>query len=157
MNFIKDWILSMTGAGTYCAIMLLMCPEGKIKKLVNILCGLIMTIALLSPFADIDLSSYAESIAKYKNLAESYSAKGYDISESLEQAIIEEESAAYIFEKAENMEIEISEVEVVAVWSDEGFWYPYEVHIVGEESAYLERIIETEFAVPTSQQYWEVW
>ena len=117
-----------------------------------------MCAAFISPLAGIDLDGYSETLAGFKLEAEAFASQGETYSKNLNRTIIEDECEAYILDKAENLGIQLDEVEVLAVWSDEGYWYPSEASIKGSlsqaERNRMSSYIEAELGISAGNQQW---
>lgn len=155
---LRAWLNAVIYTGVICGIALVITPGGRVKKALTVLCGAAMCVAFISPLAGIDLDGYSETLAGFKLEAESFAAQGESYSKNLNRTIIEDECEAYILDKAENLGVQLDEVEVLAVWSDEGYWYPSEAVIKGGLSqAQRERLssyIEAELGISTDKQQW---
>ena len=155
---LRTWLNAVIYTGVICGIALVITPGGRVKKALTILCGAAMCVAFISPLAGIDLNSYSETLAGFKLEAESFAAQGESYSKNLNRTIIEDECEAYILDKAENLGVQRDEVEILAVWSDEGYWYPSEAAITGSVSqAQRERMsscIEAELGISRDNQQW---
>lgn len=155
---LRAWLNAVIYTGVICGIALVITPGGRVKKALTILCGAAMCVAFISPLAGIDLNSYSETLAGFKLEAESFAAQGESYSKNLNRTIIEDECEAYILDKAENLGVQLDEVEILAVWSDEGYWYPSEAAITGSVSqSQRERMsscIEAELGISRDNQQW---
>lgn len=155
---LQSWLHAVIYTGVICGIALVITPSGRVKKALTVLCGAAMCAAFISPLADIDLNGYSEALAGFKLEAESFAAEGESYSKNLNRTIIEDECEAYILDKAKNLGVQLDEVEVLAVWSDEGYWYPSEAAIKGSLShAQRERMslcIEAELGIGIDKQQW---
>ncbi len=159
MDVMREWILNLTGSATFCLLAMLLCPEGRVKKLLGLLCGIVMSVSLLSPVLEFEFDDYSEYMAKYRQEASEAAQSGTDEGERLKRTIIETECAAYILDKAKELSLDLNSVQVTASWSTEGFWYPYEVRvsILSEHTGYerLTSLIEAELGIPSERQYIE--
>ena len=124
---LRAWLNAVIYTGVICGIALMITPCGRVKKALTVLCGAAMCVAFISLLAGIDLDGYSETLAGFKLEAEAFAAQGESYSKNLNRTIIEDECEAYILDKAENLGVQLDEVEVLAVWSDEGYWYPSEI------------------------------
>ncbi len=155
---LRAWLNAVIYTGVICGIALVITPGGRVKKALTILCGAAMCVAFISPLAGIDLNSYSETLAGFKLEAESFAAQGESYSKNLNRTIIEDECEAYILDKAENLGVQLDEVEVLAVWSDEGYWYPSEAAITGsvsqDQRERMSSCIEAELGISRDNQQW---
>lgn len=156
---LKDWMLGLCGAAAVCALALAVCPGGRVKGVLRVVCGAVMTIALLSPAVGFDFAAYSQSLEKYRLGAETAAKAAADKQDILSRTIIEDELAAYILDKAAALGLTLSSAQVSAKWSEDGFWYPYEASLAGagaeETKKELAEIMESELGIPRDRQHWE--
>jgi len=158
-TWLHNWILSVVGAALLSALALALTPEGRCRSVVRLLCGVVTALAVLRPLGQIDLEVYSMSMAAYREQAEAAVRSGEESNDRLSRSIIEQETAAYIWDKAQAAGLMPEEVTVTAKWGDTLCWYPYEVHLRGEAGAdgreQLARIMESELGIPRERQHWE--
>ena len=154
MSLLRDWILSLSGAAVFCAVMTEICPKGTVKKVVHTLCGMVMALALLSPLMELDLGSYSLNLARYRAEGEKIVAGGKNMAETYSRTIIEEQCSAYILDKAAALGVGVESAGVSLRWSREGFWYPESCDIKGEYSPALSSAIEAELGIAPGSQKW---
>jgi hypothetical protein len=61
MNAIRDYLFSIIGGAMVCGAVLNLTPEGKFRQISKFLCGLFLTISLLHPLSEMDLSRIAST------------------------------------------------------------------------------------------------
>lgn len=151
-----QWLLSLCAAAAGCAAALALCPEGRVRRVLRIVCGAVMAVALLSPVRAFDLDLYARAVAQYGEEARALGETAEAESDRLSRGIIEEECAAYIWDKADTLGLQVSSVQVGAHWSDDGCWYPWEAELaVTGDTAALEALsaaVESELGIPRARQ-----
>ena len=80
-----------------------------------------------------------------------------EVNERLSKVIIEEQSEAYILDKATSLDMDVT-AEVEARRGDGELWYPYEATLSGEytdaQKNELSELIEAELAIPAQRQNW---
>ena len=77
--------------------------------------------------------------------------------EELNRAVIEEECAAYILDKAAQCGVSLADAQVTLQWSTDGYWYPYAVRLVtsgAAENSRLAQTIEADLGIPRARQEW---
>lgn len=149
-----NWIRGLAGVAVFSAIALTLTPSGRVKNVLRALCGLIMVIALLRPLIGIDLADYGRSLAKYR---ESLIARtDTEAGDRLSRIIIENETRAYILDKAAGLGLAPQSVSVSARWAN-GFWVPDQVSVTGPTGAdaeALSNLIEAQLGIPKDRQHW---
>lgn len=157
IELIKSWLIGICCCSVIVAIADSLMPKGTVKKVSKLICGIILLIATVKPLLNIDLSVLSVNIVEYKNAAGEYSADISSVNERLAKVIIEEQSAAYILDKAINLGAEVT-VQVTARMGDGELYYPDSVTVRGalseEQRGRLEEIIAGELAIPSERQSW---
>ena len=57
LDTLRSWILGLAGAAIFCALITEICPSGSTKKVLKLLCSVVMAIALLAPVINAELPS----------------------------------------------------------------------------------------------------
>lgn len=154
----NQWLHAVIYTGIVCSTALLLTPDGRVKKALAIICAVAMCASIASPLSELDFDAYSRAMANYKLDAERYTRQGEDYSKNLNRTIIEDECRAYILDKANELGAELKTVEVLASWSDNGYWYPTEVKICArltpQQKQVLTDYIETQLGVGSNEQEW---
>ena len=153
-DILRSWILGLAGTAAICAVARLLTPQGRVKRVVELLCGVAMTAALLSPLLELDLSDYGFHLSEYRAGAAELTDDAETLRQSLDRSIIEEKLEAYILDKAQSLGAEVTAAQVTMQWSTEGFWYPVRAELQGSFHAGLSRLIEAELGISESAQSW---
>lgn len=158
----KSWVLQIAGIAMIAAAITTLTPESRTKKAVSLVCGIALIISMLSLKLDFDYDSYSKSMAQYKNEIELYASDVEKVNKNLTRTIIEENSAAYILDKGEEMGIGTLEASVTAKWdSESSVWYPVSVSIVSDANADQARsltyYIETYLGIAKEKQIWSTY
>ncbi len=121
---LSGWIYGIVGAAIISAITLMISPESKVKRVVSVVCGFMILIALIKPLRGFDYGSFRQSYARMADDAGDFSAPLDEVNENLTRRIIEEKYAAYILDKGAALGFESLEVTVSAMLTDDGWYYP---------------------------------
>lgn len=100
MNFIRDWLLGVTGVAILTAMAESLMPEGPVKRVGKLVGGLVLLVAILSPILALDLETFDNSPSDWSAdiLAQT---EALDMAQKKQyQIIIENEFATYIVDKA---------------------------------------------------------
>ena len=156
----RNWILSLTATALFCSVALAIAPKGRATDVLRLVCGIALALALVAPLVQVDLSDYMDSLSSFSRMYRDITIQAEEEAESLYRGIIEEECAAYIWDKAELYGIVLTEVSVVAEWDDmTENWLPYAVSIEvpsGTNIAELSAVMEAELGIPTERQEWNM-
>jgi hypothetical protein len=121
---LRSWIIGIAGAAMVTAAAMALTPEGKVKKIVSLICGLMTILALIKPLAGFDYTSFSKYLSQYKRDAAAQSSAMDSENENLTRRIIEDKCQAYILDKGKSLGITDLNVTVTAKWSKDGYWYP---------------------------------
>ncbi len=153
---ITEWIRTVVGASLLCCCAMYLCPKGRVRDALRIVCGVVMALALISPIMEFDFRSYSEGLASYRARAGEIDDMANEAYDSLTRTVIEQEYAAYISDKAAEQGLALRSVTVGVEWGGDGVWYPLEAYISGSAQAQeaLTPIIEADLGIPQERQYW---
>ena len=158
-ELLREWVLSLTGAALLAAFALALTPEGRVRRVVRLLAGVVLALALLRPIAEFDFDSYAASLAVGRDAAALAQSGWEDPGRRLERRLIENECAAYISDRAAELGLRVEAVSVTAKWGDALCWYPYEATLRAGQDAparsALALRLETELGIPAARLHWE--
>ena len=160
MDLIRSWLIGITCAAMLVALAESLSPNGAVRKIGRLTGGLVLLIAILQPVMKLDMRDLSGLLAQYRMEAGGYSQDLEKENKKLMKSIIEEQTGAYILDKAEALGIEGCEVSVEAVVSGEGEYpVPEAVTVIGalteSQRSALSRQIEAELAIPAERQIWE--
>ena len=154
-EWIRSWILSLTGAALVCAAALRLTPEGRVKGVLRTLCAVAMAAALLAPLLRGGmLPDYALELARYRAAAEALAGEGRELGQELDRGIIEQRMEAYILDKAQALGAPLESARVALRWSTEGVWLPESAELTGAYSETLSRLLEAELGISRRAQTW---
>jgi stage III sporulation protein AF len=158
---LRSWIVGIAGAAMITAVAMTVTPEGRVKKIVSLVCGLMTVIALVRPIVGFDYRSFSEYLAQHKSEAEAFSSDIDSANENLTRRIIEERCQAYILDKGKSLGITDLEASVQLSWSVDGHWYPCGASLrtnAGEDKRQeLGRDIEAELGIPSEGLNWSMY
>lgn len=154
IEFIRSWILGLTGAAAVCAVATLLTPRGAARGVTKTVCGVVMASALLSPLIGFDFPSYSLNLAEYRARGSELAGRAEEISDAVNRRSIEAELGAYILDKAQTLGAAVDAAKVTVEWSTEGFWYPVAAEIGGSYDAALSALIEGELGIAREAQTW---
>lgn len=154
LDSLRSWVLGIVGAGVICGVCRSLTPEGGGKRVMGVVCGFVMMLAVVSILKINGAGDIGRYIAQYNLEAGEITERARADGAVQTRFIIEARCEAYILDKAAALGVALSEVRVTARWSEEGFWYPAECVLKGDESAELSRTIESELGIPRAGQMW---
>lgn len=141
-----------------CGAALSITPEGGTKKVAEILCAAILTIALLSPFKSFSFDDYALQSAKLHEAEQRIISGAEETENRLNRLVIEQECISYIDSKAKELGIEQMSAVMEMRWDLEEIWVPWAVEIEAvcsrEQRDSMSEIIGAELGIPEERQRW---
>lgn len=158
MELVRSWLTGIVAAAVVAALADSLIPEGAVKKLGRLTGGLLLLLAVLSPIGALDSRDLTEILLDYRIQSQSYSAALETENAQLIKTIIEQETAAYIQDKAAELGIQCRAA-VTCTESEDGIACPERVVISGTltqgQIEQLEHLIEQELAIPADDQIYE--
>ena len=137
-----------------CGAVFALTPEGNIKKIMQILCTLILVSMVLASLSNMDFEQYLLEFASYEEREKAFLSKSKELEKNLNREVIEQKCEEYIMDKAKEFGLSIDEIKVNARWDTGGFWLPDNVEINHGYSVALSEYIESELGIPTVLQQW---
>lgn len=154
IELIRSWLVGITCAAMIVALAESLSPAGAVRKVGRLTGGLVLLLAILRPVAALDLGDLSGILAQYRVEAAGYSTLLDDENERLMKAIIEEETGAYILDKAAVLGIEDCTVTVAVADGERPV--PEAVTVMGSltenQQRALSRQIEADLAIPEERQ-----
>ena len=159
MGYVRSWLLGVTAAALVLALAETLAPEGSVKKVCRLAGGMALLLAAAGPVLDaLDGTLLASAVEGWRDRSQRYERELEENNERLYLAIIEEETAAYVMDKAREFGFEC-DVEVTFGYDEKGVPCPWEVTARGgwtpERRARLGRLLEEELGVPVQRQHYE--
>ena len=158
MELIRSWLIGVTVSALIAALADGLIPDGTVKKVGKLIGGLLILFAVLQPLGTLDYEDISEILVDYRIRSEEYSTVLETENIQLIKTIIEDETAAYIQDKAGELGI-TCEAKVTCKVNENKTPYPASVAIYGDLSENqieaLSKIIEGDLAVAAESQYYE--
>lgn len=149
MQILRTWILGVTVLSMILAAAQALMPEGAVKLVSRLTCGLALTLALLQPLMSLERVDFTDLVSDLP--AGSVSAEEQDPM----TPIIEEELAAYIEEKAGEFGLSCA-ARVTCRPDENGVPLPRSVQITGrltgEQRQTLSAWIARDLGIPAGEQ-----
>ncbi len=153
---IRNYLLAVAAAGILVSLLLSLLPAGPLRRTGQFVGGLILVLAVLAPVAQVELADLSRALARIRvETKEAITGVQTDNRELL-AAIIKEDCETYIWDKAQEMGLEL-EVEVTV---EAGVNYPYPTAVTlrgavtAAQQAALSQWIEENLGIPGAQQEW---
>ena len=152
----KNYIISITISAIICAVARsLLSEKTATGQFVRLLTGILMTITIIAPLTKISFNNVTDYLSGVSIEADYYVSDGKIIAQEAVCGIINEQTEAYILDKANSMGLDISvEVEL----DDSNYSVPSKVKIIGNISPYAKEVIgmyiEEKLGIAKEYQQW---
>ena len=149
MAVVKQWLLGITGAAILTALAEVVMPEGGVKQVGKLVCGLVLLVAVLQPlcqWGETELVWLSGSVEEELQKQTQQLQKEVD---AQMRSVIEEELAAYSMDKAAQLGI-ACQVRVTCACHEDGIFLPEELKIWGvapEQEPELARVLGEELGL----------
>ena len=157
-ELVRQWLLGVACTALILAVADSLAPDGSVKKICRLAGGLALLLAAVGPFIRLDVGELTKMLEERQALARSCEETLKEQNNLFYQAIIEEGTAAYIVDKAEEMGISC-QAEVTFSYDENGVPCLWEVTARGswtdEAREALERLLEDDLGVPPQRQHYE--
>lgn len=157
IELIRSWLVGITCAALIVALAESLAPNGAVRKVGKLTGGLVLLLAVLQPVAKLNLRDLSGILSEYRIDAEVASMEFGAENARLMKNIIEEQTGAYILDKAAALGIDCR-VDVTAVASEDENTLPIPelVTVTGNLSpgqrAALTQRIAADLAIPEERQ-----
>ena len=149
----RQYVLSLTAAALLGGVLLACVPEGSGRKILRLVCGILLTVTALKPLGQLRLPDLDALSGEYRQQAEAAVAMGQEMARLEAQEGICKALEAYILDKAEVMGVSL---EVNIALNENGL--PISVRLSGAvppgAKKRLQSIIETDLGIPKEAQTW---
>ena len=150
---LQHWMLQVITSAFLVALVQQLMPEGTVKQVGNLLGGLILLLVLLKPLADLSGTEWQWQVSGYQERTEAEIQQYLQLQNNQLRQLIEENTAAYIEDKAAEMGIACSAA-VQAEEDGNGIPRPVRVTLVGRKEAELVQFIRQQLGIEEEQQIW---
>ena len=152
---LRTWILGIGGAAILTSICMTITPDGKVKKVVGLCCGIMVMLMMITPVIGLDFGAFS---ADYARLRSDAGMTTSDFEEKLSRLIIEEACSAYILDKGTQLGIHDLAAQVSVRWNiHDEHWYPYAAVLITEADVEtrdeLARMI-SDLGIPPEELIW---
>lgn len=159
MGFVRSWLLGVTAAALVLALAEALAPEGSVKRVCRLAGGMALLLAAAGPVLGVlDGSALTQAVEDWRGRSQHWEQELEEQNEQFYLAIIEEETAAYVMDKARELGFECA-VEVTYGYDGDGVPCPWEIAARGtwtqEQRSRLERLLEEELGVPAQRQFYD--
>lgn len=150
MELVRTWLLGITGAAILAALADGLMPEGGVKQVGKLVCGLILLAAVLRPLGSVEVTNLSQ---RWEYDRQQVQQREQSLQEGVDgnmKAVIEEQMAAYSMDKAAQLGIHC-QIEVCCQLDEDGVFLPISAQISGtiqpEERQTLEQMLNEDLGI----------
>ena len=155
MELLRAWLTGITAAAILCALANSLMPEGAVRRVGKLACGLLMLSAILRPLVEVEALSPGDLLKDYQARAAVQAQTLEEERNAALKSVIEQEFAAYIVDKAAQMGAACT-AQVTCQLGEDGVFLPRSAALQGsftpQQQEELARILEEELAIPRARQ-----
>ena len=154
-----EWVRTMAVGAIFCAVVLLLIPEGSEKRSVKLTCALMLTILLIQPLRCLDEEKLTKLLTLRRLEETGLAADTDELSMELYSRIIRRETEEYIWDAAQRLGIRKLGVRIRLKDSD-GMPVPWSIDLTGsvtqQQKEALSLLLEGELGIPPQRQTWSL-
>lgn len=153
MNYLQSYLYSMFLSAFVCSMLLFFHGNTASKGGLETGCACVMLIVFLSPLTTHNLT---DTFIEWTSspISEGVNSNVQSSADLYTKQVMEQEYSAYIFSKAKEFGIALTDVSIEMEKNENGHWVPYSIEYDGKsaiDKAFLEQI-ETDLGVPKKRQ-----
>ena len=153
MTALREWLASIVLVSVLVSAAQTLVPEGSVRKIAAFTGGLILLLTLLQPLLGVRLEMLDLSLEAYRTEVKTQQSVLEQASEKELEELIEQQTAAYIWDKADALGLEIR-VQVCAEGETGSIPVPVSAELWGTYSEALAAYLERELGIPAERQVW---
>lgn len=157
MEGLREWLMGVVAASMLTAVVQAVMPEGAVKKVGQMACGLALFLAVVSPILGARYTQLVSLLDEYEQQLAETESELEETEKTLTASFIDEETGAYIQGKTEELGV-TCQVQVIWDWSGE-VPEPSGAMITGEltteEQTALTQALSEDLALEPSQITYE--
>ena len=153
MGALREWLTSVVVVSVLLAVVQTLIPEGTVRKIGTFTGGLILLVTLLQPLLGVDFEDLELRLEQSRETVEQRQQELEQAGEREVAELIERQTAAYIWDKADALGLDLS-AEVRVERGPEGIPLPVSATLTGTYSEALSVYLERELGIPRERQVW---
>ena len=153
MGALREWLTSVVVVSVLLAVVQTLIPEGTVRKIGAFTGGLILLVTLLQPLLGVDFEALELRLEQSRETVEQRQQELEQAGERELAELIERQTAAYIWDKADALGLDLS-AEVRVERGPDGIPLPVSATLTGTYSEALSAYLERELGIPRERQVW---
>ena len=156
MELVRTWVMGVAAAAFLVAVAQTLMPQGPVRAVGGLTCGLVLLLAVLRPLGQVELEAGQRWLENWQLQAEEDRLQLEQDYEGRLEKVIAEQTAAYIQHEAAELGVALRS-EVVCRRDDGGNFVPDSVRLYGiwgdAERNALSKIITETLDIPAQRQF----
>ena len=153
MGALREWLTSVVVVSVLLAVVQTLIPEGTVRKIGAFTGGLILLVTLLQPLLGVEFEDLELRLEQSRETVEQRQQELEQAGEREMAELIEQQTAAYIWDKADALGLDLS-AEVRVERGPDGIPLPVSATLTGTYSEALSAYLERELGIPRERQVW---
>ena len=153
MSVFRTWLFGIVAAAMVLSILYALLPKGALLTVAKCTGGLIMLLVVIRPLLALDLTGVHTDYEAWQRTIQQQTDDYADANRQEMAAIIQQETAAYISEKAAALGLTCHPE--VACQERDGVPFPVEVTLDIPRNPALAEVIETDLGIGGACQHWQ--
>lgn len=154
MGAVGRWLTAVISVSLLCAMAGALMPQGAVKQVGRLVCGLVLLAAILSPLRELDVDAGRRWLDSYLDSTGQWEAALKETVNRQMKTIIEEECAAYIVDKAAQLGLRCT-LRVECRETEESLYLPLRAEVRGplsdSDQTLLIRLIAEDLGIPEEE------
>ena len=154
MGAVGRWLTAVISVSLLCAMAGALMPQGAVKQVGRLVCGLVLLAAILSPLRELDVDAGRRWLDSYLDSTGQWEAALKETVNRQMKTIIEEECAADIVDKAAQLGLRCT-LRVECRETEEGLYLPLRAEVCGplsdSDQTLLIRLIAEDLGIPEEE------
>lgn len=156
METVAEYVIRIFIASAICSVLTAILSEKASKGLIKVICGIFMTVTIISPLKKIDFPNVINQLKHFEVFEyDDAIAAGVSQANQSQEVLIKERVTAYILEKAASLGMNI---DIDLTTSGEPSYIPNSIKIYGNYSPYSRKVLTAylseEIGIPEEYQHW---
>lgn len=152
---LKQWLMEVIAVSILCASADSLMPQGGVKKVGQLVCGLVMLCVMVQPLAALGGTELTALLEAYSGAVHQTETQLEEQGAQTQKTVIEDHCAAYISDKAAQLGL-LCRVEVECARHEDGIYLPVQARLWGAftdvTQSRLTELLERELGIPAGEQ-----
>ena len=153
----REVFRELIGLSVFSGVILLLCPEGGVKRVLNVLCTAALALTVL-PALHIPDANWEASAADQVLSPRQIEERGTAANQQLQQMFIQSELETYLSDQSAALGIGELQIKIETRQNTDGIWIPWASEIAAPLELWqkdaLGRMLQEDLGIPPERQKW---